>query len=146
MGTFRLPAVCVIGMSLLSIGCGGGNPADSGPTRYALTGQVTLDGMPLESGTISFLPPSEMDSLRVAGGPITNGTFSVPREKGANEGTYRVEIRSLKPSGKKVPDPDMGGMIDVMVEAVPPRFNDKSELKAEVGPGKTEFDFVLISK
>lgn len=146
MGTFRLPAVCVIGMSLLAIGCGGGGPADSGPTRYALTGKVTLDGMPLDGGTISFLPPGETDALRVSGGPITNGTFSIPREKGANEGTYRVEIRSRKPSGKKVPDPDMGGMIDVMVEAVPPRFNDKSELKEQVGPGKTEFEFTLISK
>ncbi len=126
-------------------GCGGA-PAESGPARYPLSGKVTLDGQPVESGSISFLPPTEQAPVRVSGGTITAGAYSVPKEKGANAGSYRVEIRALKPTGKKVKDPDLGGEKDVMVEAIPAKFNEKSILTAEVAADKTTFDFALQSK
>lgn len=136
----------VLAFSVGLLGCGGGAPAESGPARYAISGKVTLDGQPVESGMISFLPPVETAPVRVSGGPIAAGAYSVPKEKGANAGTYRVEIRALKATGKKVKDPDMGGEKDVMVESIPAKFNDKSILTAEVAADKTTFDFDLQSK
>lgn len=146
MASKRLLAIgTLLGAAIGLAGCGGA-PGETGPPRMALTGKVTLDGQPVSSGTISFLPPSEMTALRVSGGQIIDGAYSVPKEKGANAGTYRVEIRALKPSGKKMKDPDMGGEIDVMVESIPAKYNEKSELTAEVAPDKTTFDFDLRSK
>jgi len=46
-------------------------------------------------GTISFLPADGAD-IRISGGPIENGEYVVPEEKGANAGKYRVEIRWSK--------------------------------------------------
>lgn len=117
---------------------------ESGPPRYKLEGTVTLDGNPLDGATITFTPTDLKN--RPAGGPIANGKFSVPVGQGANAGPHRVEIRWPKPTGKQVKDEDTGGMIDVVAEGLPVRYHDQSELKADVGPEKTKFDFELTSK
>jgi hypothetical protein len=112
--------------------------------RFAIKGTVTADGRPLENGTIAFIGTAE--GSRQAGGPIVNGAYDIPEGQGPNAGKYRVEIRSLKPTGKKVKDSDTGGMIDVMVEALPPRYHDKSILTATIEAGKIEYPFELVTK
>lgn len=123
-------------------GCGSG-PAYQGPQRIPLSGKVTLDGTPVDGGTISFIPTVKGNP---AGGPIVNGTYTVSEEQGANEGAHRVEIRWLKPTGEKRKDDDTGEMIDVVKEVVPEKFNIQSELKAEIKSDKKEFDFNLVTK
>lgn len=123
-------------------GCGS-EPAYKGPQRIPLSGKVTLDGTPLNGGTISFIAVGKGNP---SGGQITAGTYSVPEEQGANAGSYRVEIRWSKPTGEKVKDDDTGGMIDVVKEAIPAKYNTQSELKAEVSADKKTFDFDLSSK
>ena len=128
---------------LVSAGCG--QSPYSGPTRYPLTGIVTLDGEPVDGGSISFIP--EDANLKVAGGVISGGAYSVPAEQGANAGTHRVEIHWMKPTGKKIPDSDLGGMMDQVAEAVPEKFSSyKSDLRAEVSSSATNFDFDLVTK
>ncbi|MFM9964476.1 MAG: hypothetical protein ACKV2Q_25015 [Planctomycetaceae bacterium] len=136
----RLLSLATVMLSLT--GCGG-EPAYVGPKRIPLSGKVTLDGAPLSGGTISFLAIGKGNP---AGGQITAGTYSIPEEQGANAGSHRVEIRWSKPTGEKVKDADTGGMIDVFKEAVPAKFNEQSELKAEVSADKKTFDFDLSSK
>jgi hypothetical protein len=77
-----------------------------GAKRYPLSGKVTVDGQPLDWGSISFLPPS--GEQRVSGDLIKDGVYSVPEEKGANAGKYKVEIRWNKKTGRKVRDNDSG--------------------------------------
>jgi len=99
----------------------------------------------MHMGVISFIPQDQ--SGRVSGGPIQDGTYSVPEEKGPTEGTYEVRVSWNKLTGKKIPNPsDRGYMIDEMVEGLPAKYRDNSELVAEVSPKQTKFDFDLKSK
>ena len=128
---------------LLSLaGCARGY---DGPERYPLAGKVSYDGEPVDAGTISFLP-ADGANLRISGGEIVDGAYSVPEEKGANAGKYRVEIRWSKKTGKKYFDRDLQMEFDVRKEGLPPRFHEKSELTAEVGASTKTLDFHLKSK
>jgi hypothetical protein len=130
-------------LALTMLGCGSG-PAYQGSKRFALSGKVTLDGTPIDGGTISFISATKGNP---AGGPISAGTYSISEEQGANEGSHRVQISWLKPTGAKVKDnDDTGEMIDVVKEVVPEKYNTKSELKAEVSAERMTFDFDLSSK
>ena len=137
---FRL--MCLATLLCAVSGCGS-EPAYTGPIRIPLTGKVTIDGAPVGGGTISFIPTAKGNP---AGGEISNGTYTVSEEKGANAGPHRVEIRWLKPTGEKVKDSDTGEMVDVFKESIPAKFNDQSELKAEISADKKTFDFDLSSK
>ena len=79
-------------------GCGGaGNHA-------AVHGRVNLDGQPLAKGTIRFLP-AQGGAGMVSGGDIVNGEYVILATKGPNPGTSRVEIQSMRPTGRKFHDP-----------------------------------------
>ncbi|MEZ6125171.1 MAG: hypothetical protein R3C49_18645 [Planctomycetaceae bacterium] len=130
---------------VLSTLAGCGQSPYSGETRYPLKGTVTLDGTPIDGGSISFMPLD--DKHKVAGGAITNGTYSVPENQGANAGAYRVEVHWMKPTGKKIPDSDLGGTMDEVKEVIPPKYSTfNSELTANVDGSNTEFNFELLSK
>ena len=72
-------------MSGFFAGCSG----DPGPRRVAVSGNVTVDGKPMESGIIRFLPTSKN------GGPsasvlVTDGHFSLSSATGPIAG-FRSE-------------------------------------------------------
>lgn len=114
-------------------GCGEG---PVGGPRAAVRGEVTLDGQPLEQGSIMFLPAAGT-SGQVTGGPILAGRYSIPAEEGVAVGVNRVEITAMKKSGKQVQDPfgPPGKTIEMEVPAVAARFNTASTLKLEVKVG-----------
>jgi hypothetical protein len=121
------------------VGCGGGEVP-----RAAVSGNVTLDGKPLEEGVILFTPLAEGPS---AGGEIHQGKDQLPEERGPSPGKYRVEIRAYRGTGKMVTDEVSGTTSEVKVSIVPPRYNNKSTLEADVKPeGPNEFDFTLTSR
>jgi hypothetical protein len=121
-------------------GCGG--KEYEGDRRFPLSGKVTVDGQPMQMGVISFLP--QADGGRVSGGPIKDGTYSVPEAKGATAGKYRVEIHWNKLTGKKIPNPfDKTELIDEMMEGLPAKYHQDSELTADVSSTQTTFDFDL---
>ena len=136
-----LRAVCA-GAFLFAAGCG-----HSGPERGAVSGEVTLDGQPLEQGSILFAPVDGTKGV-VTGGPITGGKYSLSGEDGPTVGTNRVEIRAVKKTGKMVPKPlaPPGEMTELIIEAIPPRFNSASTLKTEIKPGQNKADFKVESK
>ncbi len=138
MSKFSIITLALIGF----VGCGG--KAYDGSQRFALSGKVSLDGVPVDGGTISFIPTAE--KARPSGGDIVKGEYKVPEEKGANAGSYRVEIHWYKPTGKKVPDSDLGGTKDEVAEAVPAKYNSGSTETVEISSTKTNFDFSLTSK
>lgn len=136
-------ALFAAALGLLISGCSK-DPAYEGEPRVALSGRVTIDGKAIDGGIISFIPQSP--NLRVTGGPISNGLYSVLEEKGAHKGSYRVEIRCPKPNGKKFKDPDTGEMKEQMVESVPKKFNTQSTLTINVSPENPTLNFDLKSK
>ena len=128
---------------VLASGCTG--RGYSGARRFPLSGRVTVDGQPVQMGVISFIPQSE--SGRVSGGPVQDGMYSVSEEQGPTAGTYEVRLSWNKLTGRKIPNPsDKGYMIDEMVEGLPAKYRENSELIAEVSPKQTKFDFDLKTK
>jgi len=124
-------------------GCG-----SSGPPRGSVQGKVTLDGQPVEQGTITFLPTGGTTGPS-AGGVITGGQYSIEEDKGPVAGKSRVEIRWERKTGKKVPagsPSPPGTMIDQVAEAIPAKYNSKSTLEKEIKEGDNTLDFELTSK
>ena len=119
-------------------GCGG-------PQRGEVTGQVTLDGQPIDGGEIRFLPNVGLPARAT----IVNGRFAIPAATGPSLGEVRVEVRWIRKTGKQVPamaPAPPGTMIDETAEAVPDRFNRNSELTTNIQAGANTADFALSTK
>ena len=121
-------------------GCGGG--AD--PNRLGIDGKVTLDGQPLKTGAITFVPTK---LGQTTAGTISAGSFSVDRGIGLSPGNYTVEIHSIQPTGQQVKSPDEPNMmIEETRNIIPGRYNAATLLKAEVKAGtENHFRFELTS-
>jgi len=128
---------------LLAVLVSGCEAPDGLGERYALSGRVTLDGRPLPTGVVVFIP--------LSGGPPTQGVladgeYSIPVAEGPTAGTYRVEIFSLKGADGKAPEGDEGGATGQPKDRVPPAYNVNSTLRVVIGEGGgLAFDFSLKS-
>ena len=114
--------------------------------RAEVSGTVQLDGKPVESGAIGFVP-IEGNSGPSAGAAITNGSYRVDRKQGPPIGKVRVEFNGLKRTGKKVQGKFGGGKTeDEFGELFPAQFNVQSNVVRELQPGTNSIDFDLKSK
>lgn len=112
-----------------------------GPPRGSVAGKVTLDGQPIDGGTILFI--SLKGSQRESGwAEIMGGEYSISASRGPTVGPCRVEVRWPRKTGRKLPqDPDL----DEWREVVPNRYHLDSELLVDVKPGKNCLDYSLRS-
>ena len=132
-------AFCGFGMFLaiamlatISAGCQPSNMA-------TISGKVTLDGKPIENGTISFVPTDGNSSS--AGTRITNGEYTLTLPLG----TKRVEITASEVVGQRAAYGADSPKVDVMRSMIPKRYNQESELSIDVKAGKSNHDFNLES-
>lgn len=134
-------ALLTMAVGLTIVGCG----ADTGG-RVPLAGQVTLDGTPLDRGTIEF---HSSGGGSVSGGAIRDGRFEIPAAQGVTPGSYEVRIYSASESGEVAnPDEPPGPEAERQVaqERIPARYNTQSELTTQVGEdGATDLKFDLES-
>ena len=112
-----------------------------GSSGAPIEGTVTYDGKPVPAGAISFIA-GDAKSGGSGGGAIVNGRYQIPPEVGIKPGTYRIEIRWAKPTGKQFKS-ESGDMLDVTEEGLPEKYNTKSELTKEVKSGPNKIDFEL---
>jgi hypothetical protein len=106
----------------------------SGPT---VTGTVRVDGEPLSTGSIRFVPVDGTGSD--AGANIREGKYRI--SKGLAVGKYKVEIQSTLPvPGKWMRDPVFGTLIPAEEKFV---FAEPEPIIREVGPGRNPLDFDL---
>lgn len=106
-------------LALVATGCG-----KSGPKTYDVTGTVTYDGQPLESGSIAFAPTNpEMKGYQTE---ITAGKYTI--ELPAVE--MAVKIFANRPSGPY--DEVMGGTPSE--QYLHANYNDNTKLKATITP------------
>ena len=121
-------------LATATIGCA----PDSG--KGTVTGTVTLDGQPLKSGLIRFVPVD--GQTPTAESTITDGEFSAQ----VPVGEKRVSISAPKVVGQRraYQTPDSPS-IDVVEELLPPRYNVQSELTLTVTGGKQDAPFNLMS-
>ena len=125
-----------------TLGCGG-----TDPNRSAIGGYVTLDGKPVEQGSIVFMPVDGTTGA-AAGGPIEGGRYQIAAKDGAAVGWNRVEVRAVRKTGRMIPK-GLGGtgkMIEEQVEGAAARFNAKSTLKINVKSADNTADFEVTSK
>ncbi len=137
---YRVLIVMLCGVFLFSMpGCGHKG-------RVAVEGTVTLEGQPLHQAQIEFIPKPGTAAPTV-GGDIVNGKFAIPPDKGPLVGKYRVKIIKSGSTGRKVRDIRSNTMIDEYAQILPARYNEQTELEAEVtSSGPNIFEFTLTSK
>ncbi len=121
-------------MILLS-GCGDG--------WIPVRGTVTLDGKPVDDGSVSFQPPD--GNGPTAGASVKAGQFEVLT--GLKPGTYKVTVRGVVKTGRQQPaGPPLppGTMIDEMV-MYPPTGQNPEPVTVEVKVGEPPLTFDLKS-
>src|SRR5262249_36161251 len=79
-----------------------GRSADNVP-REAVSGSVSIDGNPLKSGAITFVPNGP-DIPSQGGTPVVDGKYSIPRAQGLVPGKYKVVISSGEGTPEKKVD------------------------------------------
>jgi hypothetical protein len=114
---------------------------NQGPPYGDITGQVTLDDQPVETGSIRLIP---IDGNTASGGAaIEHGHYTathVPVNK------FRVEINAGKgPAMPPGADPlKYQGVMGV--EIIPAQYNTQSKLTLDVKEGSNQHDFTLAGK
>ena len=131
----RMLSLIFISSCVFACGCG---PESKMAT---VTGSVTIDGTPAETGSISFIPVDGMSST--SGASITNGKFTSE----APIGESKVEIRVPKVVGKKkLYDTPESPVQNIMAEVLPKKYNEATELRFTAQKGKNEKNFELSTK
>lgn len=102
-------------------------------TKYPVSGTVSLDGKPIESGLIQFNNPADggIDVM-----DIKDGKFAGE----VRAGKRRVEITAMRDGGEG----PMPG-IKIQENYIPEKYNRQTTLEEEVKEGPNEFTFELKS-
>ena len=124
-------AVLVSPLLLLLVAVAGCGTHDD--SRAAVSGTIKLDGEPIKQGTISFIPEEKGPT---AGTVIRDGEYSIPQDVGVFVGKNKVEVRSVQETGRKIKNPYGDNEIVEALEAVPHRYNLRTELTANIEQGK----------
>lgn len=126
------------------LGCSQAEQGD-GLAREAVAGTVTLDGQPLNSASIQFIPAAPGTSPE-ASGEIKDGKFEIGRDRGPVAGEYKVMI-STSQSVEVQPGEMPGDPPKPKADPVPAKYNTATTLTAEVkAGGPNEFEFALEAK
>ena len=117
------------------VGCG-----PSGPATNKVKGKISLNGEAVKEGLIYF--DNTDKTLPSANAPIKDGDYSATLVKGK----YMVRINGTKlapyPPGKV----GASGEKEGPQQYLPAKFNEKTELTAEVAGTRDDLDFILKSK
>lgn len=109
------------------VGCGRSDLPELGKVE----GTVTMDGKPLSSAVITFLPEQGRPAVANTDSEGYYELMYTADTKGATVGPN--EVRVLWSDDAPGPFP------------IPDKYNNRSELKADVQPGRNTFDFDLKS-
>lgn len=125
-------AVCCVAF----VGCG---PKDG---LTPVKGTVTLDGAPIEKGTINFAPKGGPGTA--TGAPIVDGKY----EARVSPGKMAVTIYAQK--AEKIENPTQEqidrGITENIVDIIPAKYNRASTLEADIAEGQKEpVDFALTT-
>jgi hypothetical protein len=144
MSTSDFASTFLLFLLAMATGCGGDNLG-----RVSVEGSVSVDGAPLADGSLSLIPAAGTTGPS-AGATIENGAYFIDADKGPVPGTYRVEIKAMRKTGRKIVDehqPPPNNLLDEMEQFIPPQYNANSTLSVEVKAGKNrDVDFALNTK
>ncbi|WP_052299353.1 hypothetical protein [Rubinisphaera brasiliensis] len=135
-----LSFVCCVGLMVLMAGCGSAN----GPERAAVSGTVTFNGDPIQTGSIQFVPVEGVVGKPVSA-PISNGEFSLSSGEGPAVGMNKVVINATRKTGKQKKN-IMGEMEDEIEDFIPARYNAQTELQVEISSDSNTETFELTAQ
>lgn len=131
MKRFSAPLRLIAGgllVALVAMGCG-----PSAKVGNQISGQVTVGGQPLASGSIAFEPDaSQQNSGPAATAPIVDGKYETWPERGVGSGAYRVRIMP----------PDLGSGSDTSNQPMRRPYDTTVVLEE----GKSTYDFDVPAK
>jgi hypothetical protein len=110
--------------------------------RVAVNGSVTLNGEPLDGGSIQF---TSLGERKLNGGAVVSGgQYNIPQPKGLLPGKYHVEINAPDATAKPIfyRSSPGGPGITTQPDRVPAEYNVNSKQTVEVAAsGENRFDF-----
>src|SRR4051794_37265346 len=112
------------------LGCG----ASDNLPREAVSGAVSVEGKPLKSGMITFIP-NESNTPTQGGAVVLEGKYTIPKNQGLVPGKYRVVITSPEDKPEVIVDKtnNAPGLPPIPAkEVIPKHYNSESLLTAEV--------------
>jgi hypothetical protein len=115
------------------------------PSRLgeALSGQVTVEGQPLDEGLITFIPLNDTPGTKVSV-TITNGQYEVLPQEGLKAGEFRVEIFGLPPSIKAIAEGLPPPMESKNYREIDAQFNTQSQTTCRLSTGQANVaDFAV---
>jgi hypothetical protein len=142
---FRTLLLCWIALTVIA-GCRGGEDKYD---RLPFSGTVTLDGKPLASGYVIFMPKDGQPTQST--GMISEGKFEVTKKAGTVAGKYAVAIFSGAESSTGnaaagTPEAELAAKKNTR-ERVPRKYNIDSILTVEIERDKENvFRFDLTTK
>jgi hypothetical protein len=135
----RAVLVAICASVILAVGCGGDSLG-----RQPLSGKVSVNGAPLERGTVNFQP---IDKGIGSGARIEGGKYAIARKDGLPAGKYRVVINAPTPgSAPAASDAPPGEPPPPPQELIPEEWNTKSEHTIDISSGKNEHNFDVQTK
>ena len=141
MNSAQRPRWAALLWLVVLLGLSGVLGCDKSVKEATIHGMVKLDGDPVETGTIQFLPVD--GKTPSAGVAIKNGYY----EAAVPVGKHRIEIRYPKVVGsRKLYDTPDSPMVDETKEQVPEKYNLHSKLVEDIDGKKSEVNFDLKSK
>ena len=145
--------VLLIGMA----GCGGSDLPDTAP----VTGEVTIDGQPLQTGSIRFFPANGRGAM----GEIVDGRYALrtfAENDGALLGSHTVtitavEVKTQGPKNLQIPPgmtPEQAEFmrqeeqVETTTWVVPQHYSlrEQTPLTADVQPGENDIPFHISTK
>lgn len=105
-----------------------------GSTTAHVSGNVTIDGQPLENGVIVFVAADDEGQGQPARADIQGGKYELK----VTVGKKKVQISA--------PFPVMGGGYKLTRERLPPHFNSATTLEYNVKPGTQSKDWPTTTK
>ncbi|MDR2755619.1 MAG: carboxypeptidase-like regulatory domain-containing protein [Planctomycetaceae bacterium] len=149
----KIHVILILFLFLFVVGCSGGSFRVE-----VVEGTVTLDGIPLEGATLTFIPSDSNIGKSAYARTDMQGTFKLTAVQGGTSGAgtmvghYRVaiskDVPSREPTAKEITDQERGISPDIpILHIIPEKYNDAqtSGLTAEVVKGKNIFNFDLKS-
>ena len=114
-------------------GCG---TSSDGPEIAPVSGVVTLDGKPVTNASVVFESSNGVVAFGNTNGEGVYELNYLDGQKGAEVGSNTVRIETVldAPPPANYRDP------------IPAKYNQRSELKADVQPGQNTHDFALQTK
>lgn len=100
MKSYDLRPLFIFAVLPLLTACGSGGRLSS------LSGTVSVDGAPVESGTVHF--QSKASSKSSGGATVSGGNFNVVSSEGLEPGEYEVVLQAYRKTGKIISDPQKG--------------------------------------